>query len=81
MKRQPLYVLHPGWVASRFDGDRHYITAGRLAALYGVKMGRCVIAPDSEIEWRLWIEPVGAIHLWPRHDGNYVLPVADKGKV
>lgn len=79
MDAQPFYILHPGWVSSRYDGDRHYITAARLADLYGLKMQQCAVAPDSEKGWQGWVEPENAIHLRPRNDGNYVLPVADKG--
>lgn len=72
-----IYVLHPGWVSGKFDGDRHYISAIRLAELYGVPIHKCVIGPGTDLDVRQWIEPVGAVHLRPRHDGNYVLPAAE----
>lgn len=40
------YILVPGWITSQTDGDRHFIGASRLAELYGVPMGECVIAGD-----------------------------------
>lgn len=62
------YVLHPGWVTSRNDGDRHYITAIRLAELYGVHPACCrVSSPDAK-------DKEGEVHLYPRYDGNYSLP-------
>lgn len=65
MKR---YVLHPGWVMSKNDGDRHYITALKLVELYRVHPADCRVygteMPDKE----------GEVHLWPRYDGNYTLP-------
>lgn len=72
MKR---YVLHPGPVVSRTDGQTHQISAPVLARLYGVPMGECVIARRDE----LGRENVGAwppdpVHLSPRYDGNYRLP-------
>ena len=73
----PLYVLHPGCVTSRHDGQRHYVSARRLAALYGVDMRVCVTAgsfigatPNS-----LWD---AMTHLHPRSDGNYTLPNKDR---
>jgi hypothetical protein len=50
------YALHPGFVKSRTDGDRHYISAKYLAFLYGVDMRECEIyspGPNwSEMEYR-----------------------------
>lgn len=37
------YVLHPGYIRSRSDGDIHYIGAGQLANLYGVPLSECII--------------------------------------
>lgn len=45
MKR---YILRPGWVTSRHDGDRHYIKAPALARLYDVPMGECVVIPQGQ---------------------------------
>lgn len=39
MKR---YLLHPGYVVSRTDGDRHYITSQMLMKLYNVLPKDCV---------------------------------------
>lgn len=62
------YVLHPGWVTSKNDGDRHYITSLKLIDLYGVHPACCrVHRPDVE-------DKEGEAHLWPRYDGNYSLP-------
>ena len=37
------YVLCPGWVRSRTDGDAHFIGARQLAHLYGVSMAECLV--------------------------------------
>jgi hypothetical protein len=79
------YALHPGWITSRTDGDRHFITAGQLAALYGVPVRKCLIIPDeSTSQWgsrkqdrdRLvrYAGELKLIALAPRHDGDYSLP-------
>ena len=66
------YVLHPGYVVSHTDGDRHYIGAGRLAELYGLpRNARTVIVADWRMGFR---EQDGDVHLYPRLDGDYKLP-------
>lgn len=59
------YVLHPGWVTSKVDGDRHFIGVGKLVHLYGVDPAECTLDPFLM---------GGVIHLFPRRDGNYRLP-------
>lgn len=73
------YVLHPGRVTSKADGQSHYINAAQLADLYGVSLRDCITYPagddtESRFKRQLWRDPVGAIHLHPRYDGNYQLP-------
>lgn len=73
------YVLHPGPVKSRNDGQVHYISAAQLADRYGVSLRECITYPqdggtEGAIKRRLWRDPVDAVHLYPRHDGNYQLP-------
>lgn len=43
----PRYLLCPGYVRSRTDGDRHHVGADQLARLYGVRMDECLILPDA----------------------------------
>jgi hypothetical protein len=61
------YVLSPGYVISKSDGDRHYIGTAQLRRLYGVpNTARCI--SDEAPDYR----PMqGDILLCPRHDGNY----------
>ncbi len=70
------FILHPGLVRSRVDGDTHFITAARLCELYGVHPNKCLAA-----YWSCWDIYVArhfpdAVHLYPRTDGNYTLPGA-----
>ena len=70
----PKYILHPGVVRSKNDGDLHYISAKQLIVLYRVKECECVVQPNIRTkEYRSWVAPEGAIHLYPRYDGNYSL--------
>ncbi len=64
------YVLHPGTVVSKVDGDLHFITAAQLAQLYGVRFDECIARETFEAREC----PAGLIHLYPRFDGNYTLP-------
>lgn len=63
------YVLHPGRVISKHDGDIHFIGGPRLARLYGVDIRSCVFG--DVLGYR---EQVGDVHLYPRDSGNYTLP-------
>lgn len=64
----PRWRLLPGLVFSRNDGDRHYIDAARLAQLYGVSLGECLVGEPRRDD------PRGLPELFPRRDGNYQLP-------
>lgn len=76
---KPKFVLCPGMVTSKTDGDMHYIGAMQLARLYGVNACECEIYEPAP-----WWPPSyyqmaeerhkGLIRLDPRYDGNYSLP-------
>lgn len=65
------YVLHPGYIRSKNDGDRHFIGGPRLARLYGVSLLDCVYGDVPTYTPR-----EGDIHLRPRFNGDYQLPGA-----
>jgi len=64
------FVLYPGYVISRVDGDRHFINGSRLAALYGVDVRDCVYGDNPGYRPR-----EHDIHLYPRSKGDYPLLV------
>lgn len=71
-----LYVLFPGYVISRTDGQRHWVGAEQLRRLYGVPARECVTYPqgkgaEADIRRRIWRAPPGSVGLRPRHDGDY----------
>lgn len=74
------YLLCPGQVRSRRDGDFHFIGASRLAHLYGVRMSECVVLDTSmRGPARLLLERVQAgelVKLEPCYDGDYGLAKA-----
>lgn len=68
------YLVCPGYVTSRNDGETHYVGAGPLMKLYGVDPRECVIEdgrPGRQFE--------GLVRLIPRFDGNYKIPEAHDG--
>lgn len=65
------YVLHGGYVISRYDGQRHYVGPVQLARLYGLNLRDCALI-RSEMPGSQY--PPDAVHLYPRNDGE--LPLA-----
>ena len=65
------YVLVPGWVISKSDGDQHYIKEDQLAQLYGINFN----------EIRVGIHQPYDIYLCPKADGNYNLPTNQHKKL
>lgn len=70
------YVLCPGYVYSRNDGQRHWVGAAQLRQLYAVPARECVTYPQGEgteadIRRRIWRAPPGSVELRPRADGDY----------
>lgn len=61
------YCLYPGWVQSENDSDLHYITAPKLAKLYGVPFVECIVIHPTDLNK----SNQGLIVLVPRRDGKY----------
>jgi len=70
------YLLCPGRVTSKTDGDDHFIDERALARLYGVSMSECEVRPERAFGRFGWRPTPGLIELRPRYDGNYKLPDA-----
>ena len=65
------YLICPGMVTSKTDGDRHYITANQLISLYRVKRSECVVMPKNN---RGYIPDDELIRLSPDYNGRYIVP-------
>lgn len=63
------YIVHPGVVTSRTDGQRHFVSFNQLVSLYGVDVENCIFASDKT-------HKISAddVHLWPKYNGDYTLP-------
>ena len=76
---KPKYVICPGEVASRTNGQRHYIGAMELIRLYGVDSRECEIHEPASWWPNSYYSMTeerqrGLPRLGPSYDGNYELP-------
>ena len=62
--------IHPGYVHSATDGDRHMIGARDLARCYGLSLNEVTVVPRWQ-EPKVYNDPPGSIHLYPRYHGDY----------
>jgi hypothetical protein len=67
------YVVCPGWIESKNDGQRHFIGAMQLMNLYGLNTRRhdVHIEPSASWEFHGWNPPTDAVYLRPRYHGDY----------
>lgn len=65
----PKYLVVPGFVISKNDGDRHWVSAQQLCRLYGVNPRECEVVTHPE-NYRGDDSPTV---LRPRYDGDYRL--------
>lgn len=63
-----IYLLCPGPVVSKTDGQLHWITAAELAALYRVPMADCLVQTDKTAGHPSHRK---LFRLTPRCDGDY----------
>jgi hypothetical protein len=74
-----MYLLHPGLIRSKNDGQLHYVSARRLADLYGVPLRQCEVCPDPRSSAAHgWKRPECVIDLYPNYHGDYTLPQPSK---
>jgi len=58
-------IIHPGWIISQSDGDRHYIGFVQLVRLYKLDPRTCYLVDGT------YGEREDDKHFYPREDGNY----------
>lgn len=64
------YLILPGFVKSRNDGQRHFISAGQLMRLYKVHPSECIVwTQEGAAEGY----PEHLRRLAPRYSGDYQL--------
>ena len=69
------YALHPGWVTSKTDGERHYISTEQLRYLYGLPRRDCIVWDRYMSDSIKGLNHDDYIHLHPRYHGNYSLEI------
>lgn len=67
--------VHPGWVRSKNDGDRHFIGFMQLCQLFKLNPGECINMHDPANEYGHGSQD-GDRHYFPLYNGNY--PLFDK---
>lgn len=68
------YICIGGYITSKNDNDRHYISPYKLAKLYQVNPKECYFAKDDSDNLLLGLRIEELIELRPRYDGNYLVP-------
>jgi hypothetical protein len=80
--RELKFLVCPGWVTSKNDGDRHWITAHQLMQLYMVRPEQCLIqgeAAELHIIGRRF-DTEHLIPLRPSYHGHYPVFQESSGK-
>ena len=76
MKR---YIVIPGYVKSKTDGDFHYISSDKLIRLFKVKPDECYLMNLEDYERRKHMNQLKDLKvLSPQYDGDYSLEVASE---
>ncbi len=68
------YAVHEGFVNSKNDGDRHFISFSQLCQLYRIN-------PKDAVNWvqnGRGRTHEDYVHLYPNYDGDYRLPHPDQ---
>jgi hypothetical protein len=68
------YAIWPGWVGSKNDKDKHYISAGQLMKLYRVDPRECVVLTEYDLRLsdnHIRNKTRGLTILGTRYDGDY----------
>lgn len=71
------YLVIPGTVVSKNDGQKHFINSKDLCHLYGVDPKECYFASSEQLGHTMGL-PDGLIILTPKYDGNYALPTGSE---
>lgn len=67
------YVCFGGYIISQHDGDKHYISARRVAELYKLNPRECRFFEWNERNLAVGLNFNEYIVLNPKSDGNYKL--------
>ncbi|HXO86916.1 MAG TPA: hypothetical protein VN803_15445 [Gemmatimonadales bacterium] len=71
---RPLFVVHPGRVISRNDGDKHYVGVAQLVELYGLRRGEYIVDHGDGVRGA---DTTKLNHLFPMSGPDY-RPVTDR---
>lgn len=77
---QPKYIIVPGFIRSKNDGDIHYITTNKLIALYGLDRDECICVPRLSVPIKIPEQFSNLPVLRPLYSGKYREYIADLNK-
>lgn len=73
---KPRYIVRPGYVTSKSDGQEHFITSEMLIRLHGVRRKDCIVVPCNTVTSRPSFFTEQQMRnmtiLQPRYDGDYI---------
>lgn len=72
-RRGKRYLLHPGEVVSKTDGQRHFISSDQLIELYDLDRKKCVVYKPYLSDKFPNDEYADLVDIVPRYDGEYVI--------
>lgn len=75
------YLVKPGYIRSRSDGDEHYISFHQLCDLYGVSPAECLNLEMADMHGYSPDYFKNTPVLTPRFDGKYELPAVGERAV
>lgn len=69
------YLVIGGLVESKYDNQKHFVSAQRLVDLFHVSPEECIlISSFDDPEFNQFRRNKDLIWLTPRYSGNYILP-------
>ena len=67
------YLVYPGFVISKTDKDKHYISFMELCRLYRVHHSLCINFDNLTLVDKRRVQKLKLIELRPRYSGDYTL--------
>lgn len=62
------YILYPGTIISKSDGQKHYVAAEQLSDLYDVPLSDCIVVQPHRLESYRGMKEEGRIKLYPQYN-------------
>jgi len=67
------YALHPGYIISIFDNQKHFVGFSDLVILYKLNINDCIMWDPDYPSTYYGRRPEDYIHLYPQTYGKYTI--------